>query len=58
MGTLNLLESVRAESPNLHRFVYACSEAVYWKLEEYGRYFEEPIREGEWWRVITRCPTS
>ena len=45
MGTLNLLESVRAECPNLHRFVYASSEAVYWKLEEYGRYFEEPIRE-------------
>ncbi len=45
MGTLNLLESVRAECPNLHRFVYACTEAVYWRLEEYGRYFEEPIRE-------------
>ena len=45
MGTLNLLESVRAQCPDLHRFVYACSEAVYWRLEEYGRYFEEPIRE-------------
>ncbi len=45
MGTLNLLESVRTECPNLHRFVYACSEAVYWRLEVYGRYFEEPIRE-------------
>ena len=45
MGTLNLLESVRAECPNLHRFVYASSEAVYWRLEDYGRYFEEPIRE-------------
>ena len=45
MGTLNLLESVRAECSNLHRFVYACTEAVYWRLEEYGRYFEEPIAE-------------
>lgn len=45
MGTLNLLESVRTECPNLHRFVYACSEAVYWRLEVYGRYFEEPIHE-------------
>ena len=45
MGTLNLLESVRAECPNLHRFVYACTEAVYWKLEDYGRYFEEPVTE-------------
>ncbi len=45
MGTLNLLESVRTESPNLHRFVYACTEAVYWRLEDYGRYFEEPITE-------------
>jgi nucleoside-diphosphate-sugar epimerase len=45
MGTLNLLESVRAECPNLHRFVYACTEAVYWRLEDYGRYFEEPITE-------------
>ena len=45
MGTLNLLESVRAECPNLYRFVYACTEAVYWRLEDYGRYFEEPITE-------------
>ena len=45
MGTLNLLESVRAECPNLHRFVYACTEAVYWRLQDYGRYFEEPITE-------------
>ncbi|MYC23912.1 MAG: NAD(P)-dependent oxidoreductase [Caldilineaceae bacterium SB0662_bin_25] len=45
MGTLNLLESVRTECPNLHRFVYACTEAVYWKLEDYGRYFEEPVTE-------------
>ncbi len=45
MGTLNLLESVRAACPNLHRFVYACTEAIYWRLEENGRYFETPIRE-------------
>lgn len=45
MGTLNLLESVRAECPNLHRFVYACTEAIYWRLETFGRYFEEPITE-------------
>ena len=45
MGTLNLLESVRVHCPNLHRFVYASTVAVYLRLEENGRYFEEPIRE-------------
>jgi len=45
MGTLNLLESVRAHCPNLHRFVYASTVAVYLRLEESGRYFEEPIHE-------------
>ena len=45
MGTLNLLESVRLHCPNLHRFVYASTVAVYLRLEENGRYFEEPIRE-------------
>ena len=45
MGTLNLLESVRAHCPNLHRFVYACTVAVYLRLEENGRYFEQPIPE-------------
>ncbi len=45
MGTLNLLESVRAHCPNLHRFVYASTVAAYLRLEENGRYFEEPIRE-------------
>ncbi len=45
MGTLNLLESVRAHCPNLHRFVYASTVAVYLRLENYGRYFEEPLRE-------------
>lgn len=44
-GTLNLLESVREHCPNLHRFVYASTVAVYLRLEENGRYFEEPIRE-------------
>lgn len=45
IGTLNLLESVRTHCPNLHRFVYASTVAVYLRLEENGRYFEEPIRE-------------
>ena len=45
IGTLNLLESVRAHCPNLHRFVYASTVAVYLRLEKNGRYFEEPIRE-------------
>jgi len=45
MGTLNLLESVRAHCPNLHRFVYASTVAVYLRLEENGRYFEQPVRE-------------
>lgn len=45
MGTLNLLESVRAECPHLQRFVYACTEAIYWRLEEKGRYFVQPIHE-------------
>lgn len=53
MGTLNLLESVREECPNLQRFVYACTEAIYWRLEyriphlrgKESRYFVEPITE-------------
>ena len=45
MGTLNVLEAVRADLPDLHRLVYACTEAIYWRLEEKGRYFEEPITE-------------
>ena len=53
MGTINLLEAVRSECPQLHRFVYACTEAIYWRLEERiphlqgkeSRYFEEPISE-------------
>lgn len=45
MGTLNLLESARAACPHLQRFVYACTEAIYWRLEEKGRYFVQPIHE-------------
>lgn len=53
MGTINLLEAVRAQCPQLHRFVYACTEAIYWRLEERipqllgkeSRYFEQPITE-------------
>ena len=45
MGTLNLLECVRSELPDLHRLVYASTEAVYWRLPGKGRFFEEPIRE-------------
>jgi nucleoside-diphosphate-sugar epimerase len=53
MGTINLLEAVRTECPNLHRFVYASTEAIYWRLEERilylqgkeSRYFDKPITE-------------
>ena len=45
MGTFNLLESVRAHCPYLYRFVYASTVAVYLRLEEKGRYFEDPIPE-------------
>ncbi len=53
MGTLNLLESVRELCPNLEHFVYACTEAIYWRLEDRSphltgredRYFPEPITE-------------
>ena len=52
-GTLNLLESVKEMCPNLHRFVYACTEAIYWRLEDRSpniqgresRYFPNPITE-------------
>ena len=44
-GTLNLLEAIREELPGLHRFAYACTEAVYWEAPYRGRYFEEPITE-------------
>ena len=45
MGTLNILEAVRADLPDLQRLVYACTEAIYWRLGEKGRFFEEPITE-------------
>ncbi len=45
MGTLNLLESVREQLPDLQRFVYASTEGVYWDARVNGRYFEAPITE-------------
>ena len=45
MGTLNILESIREHCPDLHRFVYASTEGVYWCLTDNGRYFKEPISE-------------
>ena len=45
MGTLNILECVREQLPNLQRFVYASTEGVYWDARVSGRYFEEPITE-------------
>ena len=45
MGTLNILESVREDLPNLQRFVYASTEGVYWDARVNGRYFEAPITE-------------
>ncbi|MCY3681683.1 MAG: NAD(P)-dependent oxidoreductase [Gemmatimonadetes bacterium] len=45
LGTLHLLEAVREKVPNLQRFVYACTEAIYWKVDEAGRLFEQPISE-------------
>ena len=45
MGTLNILECIRELCPNLHRFVYASTEGVYWDARISGRYFEERITE-------------
>ena len=45
LGTLHLLEAVREKAPHLQRFVYACTEAIYWRVEESGRLFEKPISE-------------
>ena len=46
MGTLNILESIRELCPDLHRFVYASTEGIYWSVQVIsGRYFEEPITE-------------
>ena len=47
LGTLHVLEAIRAHAPHLHRLVYACTEAVYWRTEDDGRLFERPIREDE-----------
>ena len=47
LGTLHLLEAIRAHAPELHRLVYACTEAVYWRTEDDGRLFERPIREDQ-----------
>lgn len=47
LGTLHLLEAIRAHAPDLQRLVYACTEAVYWRTEDDGRLFERPIREHE-----------
>ena len=53
MGTINLLEAVRELCPNLQRFIYACTEAIYWQLEQRiphlqgkeSRGFSQPITE-------------
>lgn len=47
LGTLHLLEAIRAHAPDLQRLVYACTEAVYWRTEDDGRLFERPIGEHE-----------
>ena len=47
LGTIHVLEAIRAHAPELHRLVYACTEAVYWRTEDDGRLFERPIREHE-----------
>ena len=45
MGTLNILECIREFNPNIHRLVYACTEAIYWELTEKGRLFDELVTE-------------
>ncbi|MCZ6632875.1 MAG: NAD(P)-dependent oxidoreductase [bacterium] len=45
LGTVHILEAIRAKVPELHRLVYACTEAIYWDLKAEGRLFEEPISE-------------
>lgn len=47
MGTINLLEAIRELTPDLHRLVYASTEAIYWSNPYNGRRFEEPIREDQ-----------
>ncbi len=45
MGTLNILECIREFNKDIHRLVYACTEAIYWELTEKGRLFDEPVTE-------------
>ncbi len=45
MGTLHLLEAVRAHAPDLQRMIYASTEAIYWDLKQRGRLFDTPISE-------------
>ena len=45
MGTLNILECIREDLPDLQRFIYASTEGVYWDARVNGRYFEKPITE-------------
>ena len=40
-GTCHLLEALREEGPR--RFIYASTEAVYWRLDQPGRIFDAPI---------------
>jgi len=45
MGTLNILECVREFNKDIHRLVYASTEAIYWRLTEKGRLFNELVTE-------------
>lgn len=45
MGTLNILECIREFNPNIHRLVYACTEAIYWELTDKGRLFDKLVTE-------------
>ena len=47
IGTIHLLEAARNETPDLERFVYASTEAIYWPLETPGRLFADPIKESD-----------
>jgi nucleoside-diphosphate-sugar epimerase len=45
LGTLHLLEAIREKAPELHRLVYASTEAIYWDVRARGRLFEQPVSE-------------
>jgi len=45
LGTLNVLECVREFNPDIHRLIYASTEAIYWELTETGRVFNQLITE-------------